>query len=304
VAPLLGTLEETYGADLDPGSYVTQKCGEFKSLTTTYLYACLTDLNTGPTLGDVSFVANILPGRRGNTVAIANRMDGVFVAAVACASLVTPTLAVNSEAGVFQDGFEIGDVSSWSAFVGGPPITPPAPLRFTSLEVRDPHFVANFPLVGCFDFTDTPVPFVGLSVNSALATSIVTDNDSDGYLDLSLMLLFRPFDPDAVGEIVDARSGACVPPASATSCHVGSSGTEVRGNYDGLPNGPCLTVDPGDTSGYSPGITEPTAPCFTTASGPSPSGCPDRRHHRGDSSRGPHQWFDCRLSPRRRCRRD
>ena len=192
-------------------------------------------------------------------------MSGVFVAAVACASLVTPTLAVNSEAGVFQDGFEIGDVSSWSAFVGGPAITPPAPLRFTSLEVRDPHFVANFPLVGCFDFTDTPVPFVGLSVNSALATSIVTDNDSDGYLDLSLMLLFRPFDTDAVGEIVDARNGACVPPAGATSCHVHTSGTEVRGNYDGLPNGPCLTIDPGDTSGYSPGITEPTAPCFTTA---------------------------------------
>ena len=194
-----------------------------------------------------------------------NRKSGIFVAAVVCASLVTPTLAVNSEAGVFQDGFEIGDVSSWSAFAGGPPITPPAPLRFTDVWVRDPHFVADFPLVGCFDFTDTPVPFVGLSANSALATSIGTDNDSDGYLDLSLMLLFRPFDTIAIGEIVDARNGACIPPAIATSCHVHTSGTEVRGYYDGLPAGPCLTVDPGDTSGYPPGITEPTAPCFTTA---------------------------------------
>jgi len=193
-------------------------------------------------------------------------MSGLLVAAGVCASLLTPTLAVNSEAGDFQDGFEISDVSSWSAFVGGPPITPPAPLRFTDVWVRDPHFVADFPLgVGCFDFTDTPVPYVGLSVNSALYNSIVSDDDSDGYLDLSLMLLFRPFDTNSVGEIVDARNGACVPPAGATSCHVHTSGTEVRGYYDGLPAGPCLTFNPGDTSGYPPGITEPTAPCFTTA---------------------------------------
>jgi len=193
-------------------------------------------------------------------------MSGLLVAAVVCASLLTPTLAVNSEADDFQDGFEIGDVSSWSAFVGGPPITPPAPLRFTEVWVRDPHFVADFGFpVGCFDFTDTPVPIVGLSVNNALAASIGNDNDSDGYLDLSLMLLFRPFETTAVGEIVDARNGACIPPANATTCHVATTGTEVRGYYDGLPAGPCLTVDPGDTSGYPPGISEPTAPCFTTA---------------------------------------
>ena len=76
-------------------------------------------------------------------------MSGLLVAAVVCASLLTPTLAVNSEAGVFQDGFEISDVSSWSAFVGGPPITPPAALRFTSLAVRDPHFVAILSIFGC-----------------------------------------------------------------------------------------------------------------------------------------------------------
>jgi len=185
------------------------------------------------------------------------------VAAVVCASLATPTLAISAETTIFQDSFRIGDVSSWSAVVGGPPITPPAPLRFTSLEVRDPHFFAGLGFL-CQDFTDSAGGGL-LSVNGALAASIGSDNDSDGYLDLSLMLLFRPFDANAVGEIVDARSGACTPPASGTTCHVGSSGTEVRGYYDGLPAGPCLKVEPGNTSGYTPSIIEPTAPCFTTA---------------------------------------
>jgi len=190
-------------------------------------------------------------------------MSEVLVAAVVCAALATPAPGISAESTIFQDGFSIGDVSSWSSFVGGPPITPPAPLRFTSLAVRDPHFVAILSIFGCQDFTDTSP--VGISVNSALADSIVSDDDSDGYLDLSVMLLFRPFDPNAVGEIVDARNGACTYPDSGTSCHVSTSGTEVRGYYDGLPNGPCLEVNPGDTSSYSPPITQPTAPCFKTA---------------------------------------
>ena len=88
-------------------------------------------------------------------------MSGVFVTAVVCATLATPALSISFEPGIFQDDFEVGDASSWSAIVGGPPIIPPAALRFTSLEVRDPHFIADFPVVGCFDFTDTTVPYVG-----------------------------------------------------------------------------------------------------------------------------------------------
>lgn len=194
-----------------------------------------------------------------------NRICGVFVAVVACASLVIPTLAVNAEASDFQDGFEIGDVSTWSKAVGGPPITPPAALRYTGIWLRDPHFFVPVPFLGCTDFTDSAASGGLPSVNGVLAAKIVSDDDSDGYSDLSLMLLFRPFDPNAVGEIVDARNGACVPPADATSCHVNTSGPSVRGYYDGLPAGPCLMIDPGDVSGYGPGVTEPTAPCFTTA---------------------------------------
>ncbi len=172
-----------------------------------------------------------------------------------------------AEGGGFSDGFEIGDVSSWSAFQGGPPITPPAPLRFTSFEIRDPHFFGDFPVpVGCFDFTDDPIPIVGTpSVNDSTATAMVSDDDLDGCLDFSLMLLFRPFNASGVGEIVDTRSGNCTFPDTSTSCHVKTQGTAERGAYDGLTADPCLMVLPGTTSGYTPGITEPSAPCFVTA---------------------------------------
>lgn len=219
-----------------------------------------------PIFLNVTLITTAEPGRKGNIVKTPNRICGVFVAVVACASLVISTLEVTAEASDFQDGFEIGDVSTWSEVVGGSPITPPAALRFTGIWVRDPHFFVSVPpFMVCTDFTDGAVSGVLPSVNDILAIKIVSDDDSDGYLDLSVMLLFRPFDANAVGEIVDARSGACVLPANATSCHVNTSGPSVRSNYDGFPAGPCLPIDPGDVSGYSPGVTEPTAPCFRTA---------------------------------------
>ena len=189
-------------------------------------------------------------------------MSGVFVTAVVCATLATPALSISVEPGVFRDDFEVGDASSWSAVVGGPPITAPAALRFTSLEVRDPHFFAGLGFL-CQDFTDSDGGGL-LSVNGALATAMDSDVDSDGFLDLSLMLLFRPFATNAVGEIVDVRNGACDYPASGTSCGADTSGPVVRGTYD-VPSGPCLTIHLGTTSSYSPDITEPTSPCFTTA---------------------------------------
>lgn len=182
---------------------------------------------------------------------------------VACALMVIPTLAGNAEASDFRDGFEIGDLSSWSKVLGGPPITPPDPQRMTGVWLRDPHFYASVPFLGCTDFTDSAIPSVP-SVNGELATRIVSDDDGDGYLDLSLMLLFRPFDANAETEKVDARNGACVTPAVATSCHLNTSGPSVRAYYDGRPAGPCLEVVPGDIRPYTPAITPPTAPCFET----------------------------------------
>ena len=197
-------------------------------------------------------------------MAKSNDLSPIFIPLLTILLLANPLWA---DGGGFSDGFEIGDVSSWSAFLGGPPITPPAPLRMTSFEIRDPHVFGDFPVpVGCFDFTDNPIPIIGApSINDSTATAIISDDDLDGCLDFSLMLLFRPYEASGVGEIVDTRSGACSFPEATTSCHVDTSGTAERGAFDGLTSGPCLMALPGTTSGYSPGITEPSAPCFVTA---------------------------------------
>lgn len=193
-------------------------------------------------------------------------MDGVFVVAIVCTLLVTPILAVDAEAIDFQDGFELGDVSSWSVAVGAPAIPPPTAFRINNAWIRDPHFFADLPpFVPCTDLTVTGLPPYLPSANAALATKITTDDNGDGYLDLSVMLLFRPWDPNAVGETVDVREGACDAPAPPTSCFVDSSGPAVRAEYDGLVSGPCLEIVK-DTSNpaYTPAIDEPGPPCFTT----------------------------------------
>jgi len=211
----------------------------------------------------VTLIITAASGRKGNFVKTPIRFFGVFVVVVACALLVIPTLAEDAEASDFRDGFEIGDASTWSKAVGGPPITPPDPVRMTGVWLRDPHFYASVPFLGCTDFTDSAVASVP-SVNGELAARISSDDDGDGYLDLSLMLLFRPFDANAVTEIVDARNGSCVTPAGATSCHVNTSGPSVRAYYDGFPAGSCLEIIGGTIRPYTPTITEPTAPCFKT----------------------------------------
>jgi hypothetical protein len=176
------------------------------------------------------------------------------------------TLAADAEAIEFQDGFEIGDVTSWSAAVGAPPIPPPTALRINNAWIRDPHFFADYPpFVSCTDLTVDGIPPFLPSANAALDTKITTDDDGDGYLDWSLMLLFRPWDQNAVGERVDAREGACVAPDPPSSCFVDSSGPAVRVQYDGLVSGPCLKVVPNTANpAYTPAIEEPDPPCFTT----------------------------------------
>src|SRR5436853_4451047 len=63
----------------------------------------------------------------------------------------------------------------------------PTAARLDTMQVMDPHLFA----FGGFDVTDM--------VNSAISDGITTDmsDPPDGVLDLSLVLLFRPWNPDA-----------------------------------------------------------------------------------------------------------
>ena len=180
--------------------------------------------------------------------------------AVSCFVIWMATLATaDAQDLIFSDSFESGDVSGWSSFF---PV-PPTGFRFTDLDLRDPHvFVDLAPF--CVDFTDTPIPVVNLSFNGSIEDLITIDDDGDGLLDLSLLLLFRPLDTTTSDERVDLAGGLCSAPIETTICTPDPLVPPVIANYDSLAEGTCLAPVPGTTSGYTPAVMEPTGPCFVT----------------------------------------
>ncbi len=194
-----------------------------------------------------------------------------------------------ARAQIFADGFESGDTSAWSVTVG----LAPQVFRFSDLDLRDPHVFVDAGILGCFDFTDEPIPLAGFSFNGSLQDQITGDADLDGFLDLSSLLLFRQLDLSAVGERVDFDDGLCVTPPVAfaplwgdivafaslwgdtvafaplwgdtdTGCAPNPATEPLITSYDGLGAGTCLETVAGTTSGYAPAVDEPAAPCFVT----------------------------------------
>ena len=160
---------------------------------------------------------------------------------------------------IFSDDFESGYADAWSAVVGALPVTA---FRMDDLDLRDPHVVTDVPLLGCFDFTDQDIPLVAPSFNNSIEAAITTDDDGDGLLDASFMLLFRPLDEASAGDRLDSASGDCTAPLAGTTCVPAAPPTALV--YQTQGSGLCLVTEPGSTSGYSPGIDEPSAPCFGT----------------------------------------
>jgi len=150
---------------------------------------------------------------------------------------------------IFSDGFESGDAGRWHDVVGWEILDA---LRFSDSDLRDPHVFVDtgFPL-GCKDVTDEGVAGVVPSFNEELEASITTDDDEDGDLDSSTLLIFRPFNPEISDASVILTDADCTAPPEYL-------------RYDGLPSGPCLSVINGTTSGYSPAISEPGPECFST----------------------------------------
>ncbi len=193
--------------------------------------------------------------------------SAVLLCCALWAALLVPRSA---SAQFFSDGFESGDTSAWSTVVG----LAPEVFRFSDLDLRDPHVFADAGILGCFDFTDEPIPLVGIAFNGLLADQITGDADLDGFLDLSSLLLFRQLVLTASGERVDFDNGLCMAPAPFSAL-IPEAGTELACgpdpateplilSYDGLDAGSCLETVAGTTSGYTPGVGEPGAPCFVT----------------------------------------
>ncbi len=180
------------------------------------------------------------------------------------AAFVSSLLAAPAAGQVFYgDDFESGNTLAWSGRV--PPEPPPTVYRHLDLDLRDPHVFVDVPLVGCFDFTDQPLPGnLAPSLNDQLQTAIETDGDGDGLLDLSVLLGFRPLDPLASGERLDQGFGLCTAPPGAPVCDWDRSPVPRTTAYDGQAIGVCLAPLAGTTSGYSPPVGEPAAPCFAS----------------------------------------
>jgi cysteine-rich repeat protein len=131
--------------------------------------------------------------------------------------------------------------------------------RFSDLDLRDPHVFVNF--LGCRDVTDTPL--VGFSVNGELQTNIQTDDDADGQLDLSPVLVFRAYSQTAATQPIELHFADCTAPMSSTSC-MASGGTVTTATATNMAGGQCLAALAGTLFPYTPAVTATTAPCFVT----------------------------------------
>ena len=141
--------------------------------------------------------------------------------------------------------------------------TGPTVFRISEMYLRDPHTYLDIFLFGCRDVTNG-APLGRDGTNDTLNNNITLDEDNDGLLDLSLIIIFRPLDQAAAGGNCDVGSAECTAPIGSTQCDVDPLNPVTPTTYTNQSAGTCLSPYPGTTYGYSPSITNPTAPCFAT----------------------------------------
>ena len=137
-----------------------------------------------------------------------------------------------------------------------PPIEPTAFL-LRDVSLRDPHlFRAGFG--GCYDITDNGTG----SINAQIAASIGGDADADGFLDRGLVLVFRPFAPDAATTALELVNARCTTPADDTTCTPLTEPVVTIARTSG--DADCDAPPADRLSDYSPPVEVPTAPCFAS----------------------------------------
>jgi hypothetical protein len=141
----------------------------------------------------------------------------------------------------------------------------PGSFRLSDLDLRDPHVFVDLPIFGCTDFTDQDLPLgLGPSLNGQIETAVTTDGDGDDLLDASFVLLFRPFATPATQQRMETGSARCSAPIAGTSCAAVAGAPPTTTRYSTQTSGLCLDIEPGTTSGYTPGVGAPNGPCLAT----------------------------------------
>ena len=174
------------------------------------------------------------------------------------AAAIAPARAQNAVDWLGVDGFEFA--------------SPATVMRFTDLDLRDPHVflpisVPPFPTV-CFDFTDTAIPTTTVSFNGNIQASYSSDtNPADGFLDASSLLWFRPLVQDGRTARVDNGAADCLAPAPSAGCAPSATATPTAYRYAAFASGTCLGPLPGTigSPAYNPAIASATGTCFVTA---------------------------------------
>ncbi|MBT6177739.1 MAG: hypothetical protein HOI23_10875 [Deltaproteobacteria bacterium] len=141
--------------------------------------------------------------------------------------------------------------------------------RVQELVLRDPHIAVEAPFIGCIDLTDEGAP-MGLapSVNSMIQTSITTDDDADGDLDLSLLMFVNPLETSPGGSgLIRIGDGRCSSPLATTVCSVDSADPLQDSSYSNSEAGAtsdCLGLLDGTTSDYSPPVSSVAPDCYVS----------------------------------------
>lgn len=139
----------------------------------------------------------------------------------------------------------------------GPPPGELDAFRFTSMEIRDPHF---FDTLVCSDITGM--------VNDQFAGALGMDDPEmpDGLLDLSLALVFRPADQaDGIVGDFDFANADCTAPAETTECTLRAGTMLYPSTFVNMADGTCHEADPAHLGGYNPPPSMTTGPCFSSA---------------------------------------
>jgi hypothetical protein len=128
----------------------------------------------------------------------------------------------------------------------------PTAYRIVDAKLADPHAYVRLGI--CADVTSF--------LNDQVSKRVKQDGDGDGMLDLSLLNVFRPFDPAAATARVEVSPGSCAAPAPGHACAADAEARVVTAAQQlAAGGGDCLAAIPG-TAGS--GVNTASAPCYAT----------------------------------------
>lgn len=138
--------------------------------------------------------------------------------------------------------------------------------RASDLDLKDPHVYVDMGWLGCADITNN-VPFnLAPSVNQQLQDAVTTDTNSDGMLDLSLVMVFRPLVQTVPGTgPMDLVIADCTAPMSGTVCDLDPNNPAQETTFTNGDSGPCIAAYPGTLRPYTPALTTPGPVCFISS---------------------------------------